>query len=350
MQHKRGVRGGRPMGLHILLHRSWLPAGALMCAHLAVTVFGSYDLLPAVGLSVATAGAVAASLVAQEFAHAWSARRKGLRVVDVTVYPFGGVARYADEPDDPATEVVVALTGPLATGLLGGLCLAASLYTPGVAGDALRTVAVANFALGALNLIPGLPLDAGHIARAVLWARSGDKLRATQTAARVGQLAGAAMVVAGAALFMRDPSAPAGWTGLWTGVVGVFLTSLARGAGHAGGVVAAFEGRFAGDWARPFAGRVSIDDPIPAAEGLFAVSERGRLAGIASGDRAGSVARQAMVPWSSRLSCSASDPLTTALERMAATGTGAVVVLDEEGVVRGVLSEDGVRAHLRGGS
>lgn len=350
MQHERGVRVGRPTGLRIVIHRSWVPAAALGCAHLTVGVFGAYDLVPALSLSIVTLAGVLGSVIVHELAHAGPARGRRTGVIDVTVYPFGGVTRYANEPDDPVPDAVVALSGIAASALLGGACYAASTYVPGPAGRALWALGIWNAAFAALNLIPGLPLDGGRFARAVLWARSGSKPAATRTAARWGQLAGTTLLAAGVLLFLRDPSAQAGWAGLWLAVAGLFVLYTATGIRRATRLEAALEGRTAGAWARPFAGRLRMDDVVPAADGLFAVADGGRLAGIASGTRAGTLAREAMVPWSSGLSCSASDPLPTALHRMAASGAGAVVVLDERGVVRGVLSSDGVRAQIRGGA
>ena len=38
-----------------------------------------------------------------------------------------------------------------------------------------------------LNLLPGFPLDGGRIVRAIAWWRTGDRLRATRFAARMGR-------------------------------------------------------------------------------------------------------------------------------------------------------------------
>jgi hypothetical protein len=60
------------------------------------------------------------------------------------------------------------------------------------------------------------------------------------------------------------------------------------------------------------------------------------------------IARDAMLRWTPDLACRVSDPLKLALNRMAASGADVVVVLDEGGVARGVLSSDGVGDRLRG--
>jgi CBS domain-containing protein len=120
--------------------------------------------------------------------------------------------------------------------------------------------------------------------------------------------------------------------------------------GHRRAAAAAsvLDGGAAGDWVRPFTGRVSMHDRVPATAGPAAVSDKGRLAGVVFGSTNDlRAAREAMVRWTPDLTCAASDPLSTALERMSATGAGLVVVLDERGVVKGVLTEETVQDHLR---
>src|SRR5438067_1124709 len=51
----------------------------------------------------------------------------------------------------------------------------------------LSWLAAINAAVFVFNLVPAFPLDGGRIARAIAWRLTGDRLRATRTAAGLGQ-------------------------------------------------------------------------------------------------------------------------------------------------------------------
>ena len=134
---------------------------------------------------------LAASLVLHELGHALCARRLGLEVRDITLWPFGGMARMEALAHRPGLEAPVAVAGPLVNlflaALLAGLASlvpAAPGLRPGAA-DFLRQAAILNLILGAGNLLPAFPLDGGRILRAWL-ARSSplpDATRAAQATA-----------------------------------------------------------------------------------------------------------------------------------------------------------------------
>ena len=50
-------------------------------------------------------------LLLHELGHALMARRFGLQVVDIVIWPLGGMARISDFPADPRTEAWVAAAG-----------------------------------------------------------------------------------------------------------------------------------------------------------------------------------------------------------------------------------------------
>jgi Zn-dependent protease len=190
------------------------------------------------GLVYAVAAVVAgvvflASLLAHELAHAVVARRHGLTVDGITLWMLGGIARIRGEAPSPAAEVRIAGVGPAVSALLTALFagLAALLDGAGVHGmpvGVLGWLAGINATITVFNIIPAAPLDGGRLLRAFLWWRRGDRLAASVTASRAGQVFGYALVVLGLAnLFIG-----AGVGGLWLAIVGIFLASAASAEEH----------------------------------------------------------------------------------------------------------------------
>lgn len=166
-----------------------------------------------------------ASVLLHELAHAAVARRLGVRVYEVELLPFGGVA-HMDEPAmvDPKAETRVALAGPAFNAALGLVAggLRWALGGPGDGGgDWLNVLAADQLGLALFNLLPAFPLDGGRVARALLARRMGFEA-ATRLACRLGRLAGLAMVVAGLASYRGVG------TGLWSAAMGAFLVYAAQ--------------------------------------------------------------------------------------------------------------------------
>ncbi len=159
-------------------------------------------------LSLAFVAALFACVVAHEFGHILAARSFGIRTRDVTLLPIGGVAALERLPEKPWQELVVALAGPLvnvviALALVPGLLLSfdfQSLQSIPQPGNTARGFAVAlaavNVWLLLFNLIPAFPMDGGRVLRALL-AMVTDRVRATNIAARIGQLLAVGMAAFG---------------------------------------------------------------------------------------------------------------------------------------------------------
>jgi Zn-dependent protease len=106
------------------------------------------------------------SIYLHEMGHAFAGRLFGIRTLDVTLTFFGGYARLVGVPRGSFQNVVVSFGGPAAN-----LAVAALLYwyAANVGGsDLVERLAFANLFLGVFNLLPGYPLDGGHIAAAIL--------------------------------------------------------------------------------------------------------------------------------------------------------------------------------------
>ncbi|HLU67235.1 MAG TPA: M50 family metallopeptidase [Kofleriaceae bacterium] len=138
------------------------------------------------------------SVLVHELAHALYARRKGARVVDITLLMIGGVSRIG-EPDRPRDEAIMALAGPLTSLVLGLAGLGLFFATP-AGWVELRLFFVIlgeiNLLLGLFNLLPAFPMDGGRILRASLSGWLGGA-RATSVAGIIGKLFAAAFVVMG---------------------------------------------------------------------------------------------------------------------------------------------------------
>jgi Zn-dependent protease/CBS domain-containing protein len=182
---------------------------------------------------VITAVAFLASLLAHELAHSLVARRDGLSVNSITLWIFGGVSELSGEVPSPGAEVWIAIVGPLTSLLLGVIFVVAAVLVgasgparasvPGVVETALAYLGVTNLALFAFNIIPAAPLDGGRVLRAIIWWRTGDRVRATAWASRVGEVFGWLLVVGGFYAFFLTGQ----WTWIWTALVGFFITGAA---------------------------------------------------------------------------------------------------------------------------
>ncbi|MDI2125469.1 site-2 protease family protein [Yinghuangia seranimata] len=175
-----------------------------------------------------TAAVFFGCLLAHELAHAVVARRNGVDVDDIVLWLLGGVARLRGEAATPGAELRIAGVGPLVSLLLGGV-FALGAWTAdtasgaGLAVDALVWLAVINVALAVFNAIPAAPLDGGRLLRALLWWRTGDRLRATTGAATAGRAFGWLLVALGLFLFIRGTT----FSGLWLAAIGWFLVAAA---------------------------------------------------------------------------------------------------------------------------
>lgn len=259
---RNAIRIGRLFGIDLKVDSSWLFIFALVIWSLA-SLFASWHPAWSVPVRVAVALAAAlaffASILAHEMAHSLVARLYGISVRDITLHMFGGVSNIEREPAKPAAEFLIAVVGPISSVLLGiGMLIAASavtgVLTPTTTGlstasdiaasmGPLTTLLVwlgpVNIMIGVFNLVPGFPLDGGRILRSLLWLATGNLQKATRWATTVGQFIGWAFIVTG--LFMafghHVPFLGRGLvSGLWLGLIGLFLRNAAS-AHQAGAVV-----------------------------------------------------------------------------------------------------------------
>jgi Zn-dependent protease/predicted transcriptional regulator len=170
------------------------------------------------------------SLLAHEMAHALVARSLGLPVEGITLWALGGVSRLGGDASNARDEFRIAIAGPATSLVLGAVFFLTSVGL-GLAGVPTLLVATVgwlgtvNVLLALFNLVPAFPLDGGRVVRAALWARHGDRVRATRSASTAGMVFGYVLIGLGAVMFMAGGL----FQGLWFAILGWFVITVARG-------------------------------------------------------------------------------------------------------------------------
>ena len=222
---------GRIAGVRFGVNWSWLVVFALIVWTLATGIFPETNEGLSNGTYVAMALVAAflffGSLLAHELGHAIQARREGMEIEGITLWLFGGVAKFKGMFPSAGAEFRIAVAGPLVSLVLG---LAFTLITwglslPGAVDGVAFWLGYINLTLLAFNLLPALPLDGGRIFRSALWAAKGDFAWATHIAARVGRGFGYLFIAGGVAMLIFQGT----FSGAWLAFVGWFLL-MAAGA------------------------------------------------------------------------------------------------------------------------
>ncbi|MFB6302336.1 MAG: CBS domain-containing protein [Haloferacaceae archaeon] len=212
----RGIRVGSVGGIPIRLDVTFLVVlplfawviGADVTRLVAVIndLFGSALPADALGagsrrwlVGIVAALGLFAGILLHELGHSAVAMHYGYEIESITLWLFGGVARFVEIPENWGQELAIAVAGPVVSVLLGVgaylVFLAVPTAPPAVL-FVLGYLALANVALAAFNMLPGFPMDGGRVLRALL-ARNRSHARATQTAAEVGKAFAFALGIVG---------------------------------------------------------------------------------------------------------------------------------------------------------
>jgi Zn-dependent protease len=372
---------GRVFGIRIGVDVSWFIVLFLIIWQLT----GYYDdVAPgsnAFVLATVSALAFFLSILLHELGHAVVAIRNGIPIEGIDLWMFGGVARLGRDTDSPGVEFRVAIAGPIVTLVIAAICfgLGVAISNPdqvldssqfsetGVIGATtavLGYLASINLIVLVFNLIPGFPLDGGRIARAIVWWRTGDRNRATRFAARLGRGVGWLMVGVGALLLITGR-----FGGLWLAFIGYFLAQAARSAEA--------QATFAGRIEHLRVSDVMDAEPVAVPESLGldraenefflryrwpwfpVVDAHGHLVGVVSHEAVQSVAEQvrpsrpvasvmARDEIGSGLRVGLEEPLESLLGQEGLARLGAIMAVDRDGVLRGIVTIEALRRALRG--
>lgn len=381
--------GGRSLklatvaGIRIGVDPSWF----LVLFLIIYLLSGSYDRLypdaPVMAFVLATVSALLffTSVVLHELGHALVAMRNGIGIVGIDLFLFGGIAKMRRDTDSAGVEFRVAVAGPLVTLAIVAVCAAAGVAIAGGEefGDALAFdtgpsaveavlgyLVFVNSAVLVFNLLPGFPLDGGRIARAIAWRITGDRTRATRFAATLGRGFSYLMIGGGMALIAFVPGTFI--TGIWLVLIGFMLGGAARGAVLQTQVTARIEGVRVADVMDADPVAIRSDATLEEAYEQFflryrwpwfpVVDRAGRLLGLVTSGEVEAIGEERR-PGRSIESVMTQDAAGTlrigvgeSLERLLDSSEGlqrlgAVMAVDGDGVLRGVVTLRDVQRALR---
>lgn len=162
------------------------------------------------------------SVLLHETGHAVAGRRCGLRVRWIVIDGLGGETEFDDDCDRPGPTAWVAGAGP-AVSIALAVILGTAATGLGSADSIVHLVlvqgALGNAILAVFNLLPGLPLDGGHLLRALVWRLTGKPHLAATVSAAAGLALAAGIVIVPLALLAAAGAKP--------GVLGIAILALA---------------------------------------------------------------------------------------------------------------------------
>lgn len=195
---KTGVRVGKIINIPIEIDLSWLVIFALIAFSLSEGYFPVKN--PGISvmsrwiMGVTASLLIFASILLHELSHSFVAQKNNISIKKITLFIFGGIAHITREPDNPKTELKIAIAGPLASFIIAFIFSLAALlfsvlspYHNKLIFEFFAYLFIMNIILAVFNLIPAFPLDGGRILRAIIWMSTNNMEKATRTASYIGQ-------------------------------------------------------------------------------------------------------------------------------------------------------------------
>jgi Zn-dependent protease len=356
---------GSVMGIPVRLHFSWFIIFGLITWSLSSYYFPEV----APDLPVASywlKGALAslllfASVAFHEMAHSYVAQRHRMKIVDITLFIFGGVAQMKGEPPHPKAEFQIALAGPLSSFFLSLVFFLLSLGTTTGTSALFYYLARINLILGIFNLIPGFPMDGGRVLRSFIWSQKKDYFYATQKASSVGKKIGIFFIVFGLfSFFFGFPS------GLWFLLIGWFVYSAAQSSYQQATLQESLGGIKVKDVMVSREDLVALSPRLAVAEavndyflrygyGGFPVMDNGKFLGMATLKEIKKVAREMWpqvtigeiyVPHDRKWELSPQDDIMKALQCMIQEDKGRIIVVKNDAVT-GLVTRNGIARYLQ---
>jgi CBS domain-containing protein len=283
------------------------------------------------------------------------------------------------DTDSPEAEFKIAIAGPLVTLAIvivlavAGIAAAGPsdfwdatwIESTGSASAALAVITWLVFINGLLlvfNLLPAFPMDGGRVVRAIAWWRTGDRNSATRFAGTLGRAFGYLFMAVGILLvFAGQPI-----DGIWLAFIGVMINGAARSAILQSAISSRIEGVRVADVmdAEPVAipEECSVEQAldeyflryrwpwfpvVDAAQRFKGLLIRETADEIPEVSRATARVAELLEPDPGSLHVSIETPLEALLGNEALRRLGALMAVDADGRLRGVVTAEQIGRALR---
>ncbi len=349
------VRLARIAGIDIVVAPSWFLSVALIVALATPVVLQLIPRISSFGaavVSVVLAVLLALSVLAHELGHCLVARVFGIEVREVRLYLVGGVSELERSPASATEEALIAAAGPAVSALLAVGCwlLMGVTEVRTIGWLILIELAVANAIVAVFNILPALPLDGGRVTRALIWKISRRRRVGTIVGVAGGFLVAAALIV-WAGLFLRTGTRP----GLLQAAIVLVMAAFVAAGAWAERPSGAARGWPPGMPLSAVARRVvpmAMTEPLAAALALPAdivvvvTAPDGRAVGVVDRSRVAAPAAPgpdtaswaAVTPLEPGMIVSPREDPRDVIERVAELRLPFIVLLGEDGTVRGVVT------------
>jgi Zn-dependent protease/predicted transcriptional regulator len=228
MAQSQGFRIGKVIGIPIYIDFSWIIIFGLITYMLSQQFNQQHPQWTTTehwAVGILTSLLFFGSVLFHELSHSVVAQHYKLKVISITLFIFGGLARIGREPSSAMQEFNIAIAGPIASGFLAVCFYLLTLVFPynQMIGALATYLWQTNLALAIFNMLPGFPLDGGRIFRAMVWGATKDFSKATRVAGASGKLIAYGLIAIGLWSAFNGR-----WGGIWTGLVGWFLLNAAH--------------------------------------------------------------------------------------------------------------------------
>lgn len=301
-------------------------------------------------------------VILHEFGHALTGRRFGVKTMDILVSPIGGLARMNKLPEKPIHEFYITIAGPLVNLSIGIIIALLFLTFTGKFSfdintydfnnpwEFVKVLALINFTLFIFNLIPAFPMDGGRILRSLLAIKIG-KVKATRIASLIGRFLAVCFIIYG--IFDEQ---------IILAMIGLFIFMMAGQEYDQTKIQALLAQTKVGDIMRTSFSRLHLSDKYSTVlEKYYRSGEQNFLVFDSMGNLSGSVPELFIKDTiknnshdktvnefmsSKTLTVNHDQLLKNTVEAMRQEGV-AIVAVQRDGILEGVLDRNGIENYLK---